>query len=90
MPWRQVNAMTERLRVVRDARQRLVSFTELSAIYGIRRCTGYKWLNRAHASGRGVLQELSHRSHACPPCNAAPAARAAARGATASSQLGTT
>ena len=42
MPWRQVDAMTERLRFVRDARQRLVSFTELCAIYGISRFTEYK------------------------------------------------
>ena len=50
MPWRQVDAMTERLRFVRDARQRLVSFTELCAIYGISRFTGYKWLKRANAA----------------------------------------
>ena len=42
MPWRQVDAMTERVRLVRDARQRLVSFTELYAIYGISRFTEYK------------------------------------------------
>lgn len=39
MPWRQVDAMSERLRFVRDARQRLVTFTELRAMYGISRFT---------------------------------------------------
>lgn len=72
MPWRQVDAMTERLRFVRDARQRLVSFTELCAIYGISRFTGYKWLKRANASGLDFLQELSRRPHTCP--HATPAA----------------
>ena len=44
MSWRQVNVMTERWQFVRDARQRLVTFTELCALYGISRVTGYKWL----------------------------------------------
>ncbi len=42
MSWRQVNVMTERWQFVRDARQRLVTFTELCALYGISRVTGYK------------------------------------------------
>ena len=66
MPWRQVDAMSERLRFVRDARQRLVSFTELCALYEISRFTGYKWLKRANASGLDFLQELSRRPHSCP------------------------
>ena len=35
MPWRQVKAMNERFQFVRDARQRLVSFTDLCALYGV-------------------------------------------------------
>src|SRR6266849_6754703 len=66
MPWRQVNVMTERWQFVRDARQRLVTFTELCALYGISRVTGYKWLHRAEQSGLDFLQELSRRPHACP------------------------
>jgi hypothetical protein len=31
MPWRTIDAMSERLRFVRDARARLVRFTELCA-----------------------------------------------------------
>jgi hypothetical protein len=39
MPWRQMDAMTERFQFIRDARRRLVTFTELSALYGISRWT---------------------------------------------------
>ena len=39
MPWRQV--MKERFQFVRDARRRLMSFTELCAVYGISRPVGY-------------------------------------------------
>ena len=66
MPWRQVNVMTERWQFVRDARQRLVTFTELCALYGISRVTGYKWLHRAEQSGLDFLQELSRRPHVSP------------------------
>lgn len=66
MPWRQVDAMTERRQFIRDARQRLVTFTDLCALYGISRVTGYKWLERANASGLDFLQELSRRPHTCP------------------------
>lgn len=66
MPWRTSDAMSERLRFVRDARARLVSFTELCALYGISRVTGYKWLARANASGVDFLEERSRRPHSCP------------------------
>jgi transposase InsO family protein len=66
MPWRQVDAMTERRQFIVDARQRLVTFTDLCALYGISRVTGYKWLARANASGLDCLQELSRRPHTCP------------------------
>jgi len=58
--------MNERFQFVRDARRRLVSFTELCAIYGISRPVGYKWLHRAERSGMDHLEELSRRPHACP------------------------
>ena len=66
MPWRQVDAMTERRQFIVDARQRLVTFADLCALYGISRVTGYKWLQRANASGLDFLQELSRRPHTCP------------------------
>jgi len=71
MPWRHVDAKSERLQFVRDARQRLVTLTELCALYGISRVTGYKWLERAEHSGLDFLQELSRRPHSCPHATAA-------------------
>ena len=72
MPWRHVDAKSERLQFVRDARQRLVTFAELCALYNISRVTGYKWLERAEHSGLDFLEELSRRPHSCP--HATPAA----------------
>ena len=66
MPWRHVEVMRERFQFVRDARRRLVSFTELCAIYGISRPVGHKWLHRAEQSGMSYLEELSRRPHECP------------------------
>lgn len=66
MPWRHVDAKSERVQFVRDARDRLVTFTELCALYGISRITGYKWRHRAEQSGVDFLEELSRRPHACP------------------------
>ena len=61
MPWRQVEVMKERFQFVRDDRRRLVSFTELCAMYGISRPVGYKWLHRAERSGMDYLEEPAHR-----------------------------
>ena len=66
MPWRHVDAKSQRLQFVRDARRRLMTLTELCALYGISRVTGYKWLERAERSGLDFLQELSRRPHSCP------------------------
>lgn len=65
MPWRQVDAMDERFQFIRDARQRLASFTDLCALDGISRSVGYKWLHRAEQSGLDYLQELSRCSPVC-------------------------
>jgi transposase InsO family protein len=66
MPWTQVEPMEQRLQFIQDARRRLVSFTELCAIYGVSRPIGYKWLHRAEQSGLDFLQELTRRPHSCP------------------------
>ncbi len=58
MPWRQVDAMTERRQFIVDARQRLVTFTDLCALYGIGRVTGYKL---AGASAAGAFRRLPRR-----------------------------
>jgi hypothetical protein len=56
MPWRQVDPMTERLSFIRDARQRVATFTDLCQLYEISRTTGYKWLHRAEQSGVDYLR----------------------------------
>jgi transposase InsO family protein len=58
--------MNERFQFVRDARQRVMSFTDLCALYGVSRTVGYKWLHRAEQSGFDFLEELSRRPHSCP------------------------
>jgi transposase InsO family protein len=65
-----VDVMSERFQFIRDARRRLLSFTELCALYGVSRVTGYKWLHRADQSGLDFLQELSRRPHSCPHATA--------------------
>lgn len=83
MPWRQVDAMMERRPFIRDARQRLLTFTDWCALYGISRVTGYKWRHRANASGPDFLQERSRRPptcpHATPPVLQAPLVEARRR-----------
>ena len=59
MPWRQVDPMTERLRFIRDARNRVATFADLCRLYGIARVTGYKWLPRAEQSGIDYLPPAS-------------------------------
>lgn len=66
MPWRHMDAKSERVQFVRDARNDLMSFTELCALYQISRITGYKWVKRAEQSGLAFLDELSRRPHSCP------------------------
>ncbi len=63
MPWRHGEVMRERFQFARDARRRLVSFTELCAIYGISRPVGDKWRHRADQRGMNYLEELSRRPH---------------------------
>jgi transposase len=65
-----VDVMTERFQFIRDARRRLLSFTELCGLYGVSRVTGYKWLRRADQSGLDFLQELSRRPRTCPHATA--------------------
>lgn len=51
MPWRHMDAKSERLQFVRDARNEFMSFTELCALYQIGRTSGYKWVKRAGREG---------------------------------------
>jgi transposase InsO family protein len=66
MPWRETDAMTERLEFVYDAQRGLYTMRELCARYGIVRSTGYKWLDRFDAEGRRGLEDRSRAPRSCP------------------------
>jgi hypothetical protein len=56
--------------------ERVVSFTERCALYGMSRVTGYKWLERANAPFNDSLVLTGRpasalRSASCPGCTAA-------------------
>jgi hypothetical protein len=68
MPWRHVDVMTERWQFMRDARRRLVSFTELCALCRTAPCTlasDRPALARSRAGGLLQLPDL----HAAPGQN---------------------
>ena len=66
MPWLETAPMEQRERFVRDHRLALYTMTELSARYGIRRKTGYKWLDRFDQGGREGLGDRSRAPGRCP------------------------
>lgn len=63
MPWAEVDPMHQRILFVEAARGGRFSMTELCALFGVSRQTGYKWLARANEGGTKALTELSRRPH---------------------------
>jgi putative transposase len=61
MPWAEVNPMHQRILFVEAARRGRLSMTELCALFGVSRQTGYKWLGRANEGGTTALADLSRR-----------------------------
>jgi len=59
MPWRETDAMDERMRFVLAASENEAVMTEICAEFGISRETGYKWLWRYRAEGAERLKERS-------------------------------
>jgi transposase InsO family protein len=71
MPWKQTDAMEERIRYVVRAERQSDSLEELSAEFGIHRITGWRWRKRLQQVGRiEDLGERSRRPHRSP--NEAP------------------
>jgi putative transposase len=66
MPWRESDAVTERLRFIAAHQSGLYGMTELCARFGISRKTGYKLLARYEAEGAAGLEDRSHAPHHCP------------------------
>lgn len=67
MPWRETDAMRERIEFVVMAMRGEASVSEVCRQFGVSRKTGHKWLRRYEASGTLCgLDELSRRPHHSP------------------------
>jgi len=66
MPWKEINVMDERLKMVSDWIGGEYTVTELSIIYGVSRKTIYKWIARYNEYGVEGLNELGCAPHAHP------------------------
>jgi len=60
MPWKQTNAMEERIRYVVRAERQNSSLNELSAEFGVHRSTGWRWRKRLEQIGR--IEDLGEHS----------------------------
>src|SRR5258707_13200486 len=61
MPWKASSAMEQRTRFVLEYERGLFTMTDLCAIYGVARETGYYWLRRYQQGG---LKALADRGRA--------------------------
>jgi len=66
MPWQGVSSVDLRLEFCREYASGTFSMTELCEHYRISRKTGYKWVERHEAEGRGGLSDRSRRPHLSP------------------------
>jgi putative transposase len=71
MPWRDASPMDQRTQFIADFLRDALSMTELCALYGVARKTGYKWIDRYLRHGPAGLEEGSRRPRRSP--NATPA-----------------
>jgi transposase InsO family protein len=63
MPWRESDAMDQRLRFVGECLAGVETMTGLCEAYGVSRRTGYKWLERYRERGPAGLEERSRAPH---------------------------
>ena len=61
MPWSQTSPMDQRTQFIADYLREVFTITELCALYGISRKTGYKWIDRYLHNGPAGLDERSRR-----------------------------
>jgi transposase InsO family protein len=67
MPWKETDAMSERIRFVVAALSGVGTVSDLCCHYGISRKTGYKWIRRYREVGSlAALSEQSRRPHRSP------------------------
>jgi len=66
MPWRAASPMDQRTQFIADFLRDALSLTELCALYGVARKTGYKWIDRYLRHGPAGLEERSRRPGRSP------------------------
>ena len=66
MPWREASPMDQRTQFIADHLRDVRSITELCALYGVSRKTGYKWIDRYVRHGPAGLEEASRRPRRSP------------------------
>jgi putative transposase len=66
MPWRDTSPMDQRTQFIADHLRDSLSITELCALYGVSRKTGYKWIDRYLRHGPAGLEERSRRPQHSP------------------------
>src|SRR5205809_1672102 len=66
MPWRAASPMDQRTQFIADFLRDALSLTELCALYGVARKTGYKWIERYLRHGPAGLEERSRRPRRSP------------------------
>jgi len=65
MPWKEANAVEQRLEFVQRAGRGEIPFAQLCREFGIAPKTGYKWKERYELEGLRGLSELSRRPRSC-------------------------
>ena len=66
MPWKASTTVDERHRFVKAFLGGAYQMSELCALYGITRPTGYKWIQRFEDGGRFAMNDRSRAPHSCP------------------------
>jgi transposase-like protein len=61
MPWRAASPMDQRTQFIADFLRDALSITELCALHGVARKTGYKWIDRYLRHGPAGSEEQSRR-----------------------------
>ena len=62
MPWKEVDAMEQRIQFIQDWLKQTHRVIDLCALYGISRKSGYKWIDRYLHDGPDWALERSHEA----------------------------
>jgi transposase InsO family protein len=66
MPWRHTSPMDQKMQFIPDSLRPTLSIIELCELYGVRRKTGDKWIERYLKHGPLGLEERSRQPHSSP------------------------